>query len=69
MSIAEALRQHFRPEDDRLTDGEYEAVTDWIDREKDGLSGDLKAGLLKLLNGEMHRRMFKGFEDKEGQTT
>ena len=52
------LSQIYKPEDYVLTDAEYQAVYDWIDRSKDGLSGHLKVGLLKLLNGEEKRRMF-----------
>jgi hypothetical protein len=45
------------PDNYTLTDTEYQSVTDWLTVEKDHLSGDLKEGLLKLLNGEMHRRI------------
>jgi|GEM_PF-1862594 hypothetical protein len=58
MSITDQLAQFFDPADYALTDKEYQAVYDWIDREKDNLSGDLKEGLLKLVNGEEKKRMF-----------
>lgn len=58
MSITEQLAQFFDPADYVLTDAEYWAVYDWIDKEKDYLSGDLKEGLLKLVNGEEKKRMF-----------
>jgi len=58
MSITEQLAQFFDPADYALTEAEYWAVYDWIDREKDNLSGDLKEGLLKLVNGEEKKRMF-----------
>lgn len=58
MSITEQLAQFFDPADYALTEAEYRAVYDWIDREKDNLSGDLKEGLLKLVNGEEKKRMF-----------
>lgn len=58
MSITEQLAQFFDPADYALTEAEYRAVYDWIDREKDNLSGDLKKGLLKLVNGEEKKRMF-----------
>ena len=41
-----------------LTEEEYAAVYEWIDREKDGLPYPLKEGLLKLINREEKRRMF-----------
>lgn len=50
-------QKFFMAEDYVLTEGEYQSVTDWLTVEKDHLSGDLKEGLLKLLNGEMHRRI------------
>ena len=52
------LADLFNPADYVLTEAEYRAVYDWIDCEKDALSGDLKEGLLKLVNGEEKRRMF-----------
>lgn len=51
------LDQFFSPDDYVLTEDEYQSVTDWLTVEKDHLSGCLKEGLLKLLNGEMHRRI------------
>lgn len=48
---------NFDPANYVLTDEEYEAVYDWVEQEKDRLPSPLKEGLLKLLNGEMHRRM------------
>jgi len=56
-SLIEQIKALSKPEDYELTDAEYDAVYDYIDGGKDGFSGDLKEGLLKLLNGEMHRRM------------
>jgi hypothetical protein len=50
-------QKFFMAEDYVLTDTEYQSVTDWLTVEKDHLSGNLKEGLLKLLNGEMHRRI------------
>lgn len=70
MSITDQLAQFFDPADYALTEAEYQAVYDWIDREKDNLSGDLKEGLLKLVNGEEKKRMFGrdwGMPD-EGET-
>ncbi len=58
MTIKEMLAEIYKPEDNILTDAEYCAVYDWIEAEKDGLNGDLKEGLLKLLNGEESRRIF-----------
>jgi hypothetical protein len=58
MTMKEMLAEIYKPEDYVLTDAEYYAVYDWIDAEKDGFSGDLKEGLLKLVNGEEKRRMF-----------
>lgn len=52
------LADFFNPADYVLTEAEFRAVYDWIDREKDYLSGDLKEGLLKLVNGEENKRMF-----------
>lgn len=52
------LADLFNPANYVLTEAEYQAVYDWIDREKDAFSGDLKEGLLKLVNGEEKRRMF-----------
>lgn len=52
------LADLFNPADYVLTEAEYRAVYDWINCEKDALSGDLKEGLLKLVNGEEKRRMF-----------
>jgi hypothetical protein len=58
MTMNEMLKEIYKPEHYVLTDEEYRAVYDWIDGEKDALSGDLKEGLLKLVNGEEKRRMF-----------
>lgn len=58
MTIKEKLAEIYKPKDYILTDAEYYAVYDWIEAEKDGLNGDLKDGLLKLLNGEEKRRIF-----------
>lgn len=58
MTMHEMLMEIYKPEHYILTDAEYQAVYDWIDGEKDNLSGDLKEGLLKLVNGEEKRRMF-----------
>jgi hypothetical protein len=55
----------FNPDDYRLGEEEYEAVYEWIDREKDSLPSPLKEALLKLLNGEMHRRMERTSQDKQ----
>lgn len=51
------LREQSKPEDYVLTDAEYYAVYDYIDGRKDSFPEPLKEGLLKLLNGEMHRRI------------
>ena len=51
------IRAQSKPEDYTLTDDEYYAVYDYIDGGKDGFPEPLKEGLLKLLNGEMYRRM------------
>jgi len=40
-----------------LTDAEFDAVTDWIQAEMDGLPFTVKEGLLKLINAETHRRL------------
>lgn len=58
MTMKERLMEIYKPEHYVLTDAEYSAVYDWIDAEKDTFSGDLKEGLLKLVNGEEKRRMF-----------
>jgi hypothetical protein len=57
MTLKERLYEAMGSPDYTLTEGEYWAVYEWIDKEKDGLPGELKEGLLKLINGEMHRRM------------
>jgi hypothetical protein len=44
-------------QDYELTEDEYDAVYDWIQGNMDGLPWPLKEGMLKLINGEMHRRM------------
>lgn len=41
-----------------LTNEEWEAVYDWINREMDRLPSPLKEGILKLVNEEQHRRVF-----------
>lgn len=51
------IQDQTKPEDYILTDTEYYAVYEYVDKEKDGFPVHLKEGLLKLLNGEMHRRM------------
>lgn len=51
------LREQSKPENYILTDDEYYAVYEYIDGGKDGFPEPLKEGLLKLLNGEMYRRM------------
>ena len=58
MTIKEKLTEIYKPKNYILTDAEYYAVYDWIEAEKDGFPGDLKEGLLKLLNGEEKRRIF-----------
>jgi hypothetical protein len=55
----------FNPDAYRLNDQEYEAVYDWVEQEKDCLPSPLKEAMLKLLNGEMHRRMERTAQDKE----
>jgi hypothetical protein len=57
-AASEHLKAMIDPKSYILTDDEYEAVYEWIDREKDGLPYNLKEGLLKLVNGEEKRRMF-----------
>lgn len=49
--------------DYRLTAEEYAAVYDWIQAHMDGLPWPLKEGMLKLINGEMHRRMSREGRD------
>lgn len=51
------LRDQSKDEDYVLSDPEYYAVYEYIDGLKDSFADPLKEGLLKLLNGEMHRRM------------
>lgn len=51
------IRDQSKDEDYTLTDPEYYAVYDYIDGRKDSFPEPLKEGLLKLLNGEMHRRI------------
>lgn len=51
------VRAQTKPEDYILTDDEYNAVSEYINRGKDGFPEPLKEGLLKLLNGELHRRI------------
>jgi hypothetical protein len=57
MNVRERLAEIYSPEQYQLTSAEYDAVYTWIDQEKDSFSGDLKEGLLKLINGEEKRRM------------
>lgn len=57
MTLQEQLKALAGTQDYSLTDEEYQAVYDWINAEKDDLPYPLKEGLLKLLNGEMYRRM------------
>ena len=56
-SLMDFVKAQSKPEDFFLTDGEYDAVYDYINGKKDSFPEPLKEGLLKLLNGEMHRRM------------
>jgi len=58
MSVMDWIRSQMDPADYVLTDEEFQAVYDWINAEKDSLPHPLKAGLLKLLNGEEYRRAF-----------
>lgn len=55
--ITDWIKSHSKAEDYFLTDSEYYAVTDFVEAHKDEWKGDLGEGLLKLLNGEMHRRI------------
>lgn len=56
--------------DHRLTDEEFLAVYDWVEAEKDRLPSPLKEGVLKLLNGEMHRAALSTDRGRRGvQTT
>lgn len=48
-----------------LTDEEYQAVYEWITREKDRLSSPLKEGLLKLVNEEGRRRLVDRERDNQ----
>ena len=57
MNVRKRLAEIYSPEQYQLTSAEYDAVYTWIDQEKDSFSGDLKEGLLKLINGEEKRRM------------
>lgn len=57
MTIQEQLYEAMGKPDYRLTEDEYWAVYDWINAEKDGMEAVLRAGMLKLINGEMHRQM------------
>ena len=57
MNVRERLAEIYSPEQYQLTSAEYDAVYTWIDQEKDSFSGDLKEGLLKLINGEEKRRI------------
>ena len=56
-SLMDFVKAQSKPEDYVLTNEEYEAVYDYIDGRKDSFPEPLKEGLLKLLNGEMHRRI------------
>ena len=42
---------------DPPTDEEFQALTDWVRAEKDGLLSPMKEGLLKLVNLEARRRL------------
>lgn len=57
MTLREQVEAIAGKQDYTLTEDEYWAAYDWINAEKDGLPSPLKEGLLKLLNGEMWRRM------------
>lgn len=56
-NITDWVKSLQKPEDYVLTNEEYEAVYDYIDGGKDSFPEPLKEGLLKLLNGEMYRRI------------
>jgi len=55
--------------DHRLTDEEFLAVYDWVEAEKDRLPSPLKEGVLKLLNGEMHRSALSTGPRRRGAQT
>lgn len=57
MSLDPSLKALLASEDYTLTDEEYYAVYDFAEGHKDAWPQPFKAGMLKLLNGEMHRRM------------
>lgn len=59
MSLDSALKDLLASEDYTLTDAEYYAVYDFAEGHKDEWPQPFKGGMLKLLNGEMHRRLFK----------
>jgi hypothetical protein len=56
-TVKQMLHMITGDQDYTLNDDEYWAVYDWVNAEKDGLPSPLKEGLLKLLNGEMWRRV------------
>lgn len=56
-SLMSWVRAQTKPEDYILSNDEYSAVYEYINGRKDEFPEPLKEGLLKLLNGEMHRRM------------
>lgn len=60
MSIEEQLRAMRERPDYTLTEDEYYAVYDFAEAHKDEWPQPFKSGMLKLLNGEMHRRMERG---------
>jgi hypothetical protein len=57
MTIKEQIEFVAGKQDYTLTDAEYLAVSDWINAEKDHIPEPRKEGLLKLINGEMNRRL------------
>jgi len=67
--MKDQVSRMFDPTNYILTDEEYQAVYEWIDREKDLLPAVLKEGLLKLVNGEEKRRLFgQGWPNQSGGT-
>jgi len=57
MTLHDQIKALMDEADYDLTDDEYHAAYDWINANKDGLSWTLKEAMLKLINGEMRRRM------------
>lgn len=55
--ITQWIKDHTPPDAYVLTDPEYWAVYDFVEAHKDEWDEPFKEGMLKLLNGEMHRRM------------